>query len=349
MAKTQQKILWIVLPAAIVILFLLILRADKKTLVRANSANVIAMNTIAKVIAVAPDELTAQKAVDAAVKEVKRLESLMNRYDPNSQLSLVNRQANKEPIRVNKDLFEVFQQSVYYSELTGGAFDITVAPLIDLWRNCAKINSLPTDEQLADVKEKIGYEKILLDANDFSVRFAAEGIRLDLGAIAKGFATDKAVAEMKKCGAVGGLVDLGGQIGSFGTTEKGCKWIVGIQNPANLEDSRLIAKLALGDSAVSTSGDYRRFYKIGDKQFSHIFNPATEKSADTLSSVTIIAENGTAADALATAVSVMGAERGLELIEKIENTEAIIIKADDKKMLKTSGAEKYLANNRPRH
>ena len=150
---------------------------------------------------------------------------------------------------------------------------------------------------------------------------------LDLGAIAKGFAADIAVDEMKKAGAIGGLVDIGGQIGCFGLTEKKGKWIVGIQNPAKSEDNQIIAKLALSDAAVSTSGNYERFYKIGDNRFSHIFNPATEKSADQLSSVTIIASNGTEADALATAVSVLGAEKGLELIEKTENTEAVIIKA----------------------
>jgi thiamine biosynthesis lipoprotein len=341
MASTSQKILLIISAAAIIVL-LLIFRADKKALVRADSANVVVMNTIAKIIAVADDKQTAQNAIEAALKKIRHLESLFNRYDPNSQLSLINRQADKEPVKIDKELFDVLQQSIYYSKLTDGAFDITVGPLVDLWKKCAEANSMPTDEQLAEVKKRIGYDKLLLDANQFTIRFAAEAVSLDLGAIAKGFAADRAIEEMKKCGAVGGLVDLGGQIGCFGLTEKKDKWVVGIQNPSKLEDNQTIIKLALSDLAAATSGDYRRYYKIGNKQFSHIFNPATEKSTDALLSVTIITPSGTAADALATAVSVLGTERGIELIEKLRNTEAIIIRAENGEILKTSGAKRYI-------
>ena len=333
--------------AALVIIFisyLLVSRLENKKPARAQSANKVVMNTIAKITAVAPDEKTAKLSIDSAFEKIYGVEKLMNRYDPNSQLSRVNRLAAKEPVKIDKDLFDILRQSVQYSKKTGGAFDITVGPLVDLWKKCAEANSMPTEEQFAEVKKRIGYDKLLLDANQFSVRFAAEGMSLDLGAIAKGFAADKAIAEMEKVGAVGGLIDLGGQVGCFGLTEKKGKWIVGIQNPAKLEDNQTIAKLALSDMAVATSGDYRRFYKIGDKHFSHIFNPATEKSADQLISVTIIATDGTAADTLATAVSVLGAEKGLELIEKTENTEAIVIKAGTEELIKSSGAERYLTN-----
>ena len=327
--------------AVIFIFYLLINRLENKKPARAESGNKVVMNTIAKITAIAPDKKTARLSIDSAFGKIYRLEKLMNRYDPNSQISKVNRLAAKEPIRVDKDLFDILQQSIYYSRKTDGAFDITVGPLVDLWKKCAEANSMPTEQQLAEVRGTVGYEKVILDANDFSVRFVVEGVSLDLGAIAKGFAADKAVEEMKRCGAVGGLVDIGGQIGCFGLTEKKGKWIVGIRNPAKAEDNQIIAKLAFSDKAVSTSGDYERFYKIGGKRFSHIFNPATEKNADQLASVTVIAANGTEADALATAVSVLGAEKGLEIIEKTENTEAIIIKAGSKDLIKSRGVERY--------
>jgi len=326
----------------IFISYLLVNRLNDKGLVAVESPNKIVMSTIARAVAVAPDEKIARLSINAAFEKIYRVEKLMNRYDPNSQLSGVNKLAAREPVRVDNELFDILQQSVYYSKLSDGAFDITVGPLVDLWRKCAEANSMPTDEQLAEVKKIIGCDKLLLDANDFSVRFAAEGMKLDLGGIAKGFAVDLAVAEMKKAGAVGGLIDLGGQIGCFGTTEKRGKWIIGVRNPAKSEDNKIIARLTLSDAAVSTSGNYERFYKIGDKRFSHIFNPATEKIADQLSSVTIITSNGTEADALSTAVSVMGAEKGLELIEKTENTEAVIIKAGGQDLIKSSGAQQYL-------
>ena len=333
--------------AAVVIIFisyLLVSRFENKKPACVESANKVVMNTIAKITAVAPDRKTAQLSIDSAFEEICRLEKLMNRYDPNSQLSQVNRLAAKEPVKIDRELFDILRQSVQFSKKTDGAFDITVGPLVDLWRKCAEANSVPTEKQLAKVKKRIGYDKLILDANDFSVRFTARGVSLDLGAIAKGFAADKAVEEMKKAGAIGGLVDLGGQVGCFGTTEKQGKWLVGIQNPAKLQNSRIIAKLVLGDSAVATSGDYERFYKIGAHRFSHIFNPVTEKSADELTSVTIIAKDGTAADALATAVSVLGVQKGLKLIEEIPDTEAVIIKSGSNELIKTSGAGQYLAD-----
>ena len=333
--------------ATVVIIFisyLLVGRLGNKNPVCVESANKVVMNTIAKIIAVAPDEKTARLSIDSAFEKIYNLEKLMNRYDPNSQLSQVNRLAAKEAVKIDEDLFDILRLSVRFSKKTDGAFDITIGPLVDLWRKCAEANSVPTEKQLAKVKKRIGYDKLILDANDLSVRFTTRGVSLDLGAIAKGFAADKAVEEMKETGAIGGLIDLGGQIGCFGLTEKKGKWLIGIQNPAILQDGRTIAKLALSDSAVATSGDYRRFYKIDGKHFSHILNPATEKSADELISVTIIAKEGTAADALATAVSVLGAQKGLELIEKTENTEAVIIKSDSSELIKTSGAEQYLAD-----
>ena len=139
------------------------------------------------------------------------------------------------------------------------------------------------------------------------------------------------------------MVCIGGQIGCFGLTEQKGKWIIGIQNPVKSENNRIIARLTLSDMAVSTSGNYERFYKIGGKRFSHIFNPATERNADELASVTIIAANGSQTDALATAVSVLGAKRGLELIEKIQGVEAILIGADNMNVLiKSRGAEKFI-------
>jgi len=357
-----KKQIWIARIAVAGLLIFLLLhtfsRPQKtKNLISLESPNKIVMNTIAKVIAVAPDEKTAQLSVNSAFEKIYRLEKLMNRYDPNSQLSQVNLLAAKEPVRVDKDLFDILQQSVEYSKKTDGAFDITVGPLVDLWKKCAEANVFPTEQQLAEVKKTVGFNRIILDANDLSVRFTMQGVSLDLGAIAKGYAADKAVEEMKRCGAVGGLVEIGGQIGCFGLTEKKGKatlpkrlrssreggWIVGIRNPAKAEDNQIIVKLALSDMAVSTSGDYERFYKVADRQFSHIFNPATEKSAGELTSVTIIAANGTEADALATAVSVLGEQKGLELIEKTENTEAILIKAGSQELVKSSGAEQYLA------
>ena len=341
--KNQKFNFVLAVLAAIFIFYLLITRLHRPKFVSVESPNRFVMNTVANIIAVAPDQQTAQKSIDAAFKQVYRLEKLFNRYDPNSQLSQVNKFAANQPVKVDKDLFDILQLSVHYSKITDDAFDITIGPLVDLWKKCAKTNSMPTDQQLAETKKIIGCDKLILDANDFSIRFTTPGISLDLGAIAKGFAADKAIEIMKQCGATGGLVNLGGQIGCFGKTEKNTDWIIGVRNPANPDNNKIVAKLTLTDMAVSTSGNYERFYKIGEHRFSHIFNPSTEKSADLLSSVTIICPIGVQADAFSTAVSVLGAQKGLSLIEKINDTEAILIPADNNStIIKSTGVEKFI-------
>lgn len=345
----MEKWTWIIRNAVIVLIvialsFVLKHQVENEIIVRVDSPNKVVMNTIAKIAAVAVGKQTAKQSIDAGFEKIRKIERLMNRYDPNSQLSKVNMLAAKENVKVDRELFDILQKSVYYYKLTDGAFDITVAPLIDLWKKCAEANSMPIDEQLAEVKKIIGSDKLLLNPNDCSVRFAAEGMKLDLGGIAKGLAVDLAEEEMKKAGTAGGFIAIGGEISCFGKTEKGENWIIGIYNPfvPQGQDENVIAKLALSDRNVSTSGNYRRFYEIGGKRFSHIINPKTGKSADELASVTIITSDGSQADALATAVSVLGAEKGLDLIEKTNDTEAILIKAGSGEIIKSSGVEQYL-------
>jgi len=345
----MEKWTWIIRNAVIVLIvialsFVLKHQVENEITVRVVSPNKVVMNTIAKIVAVAIGKQTAKQSIDAAFEKIYKIERLMNRYDPNSQLSKVNMLAAKGPVKVDKELFDILQKSVDYYKLTDGAFDITVAPLIDLWKKCAEANSMPTDEQLAEVKKIIGCDKLLLDSNDFSVRFAVEGMKLDLGGIAKGFAVDLAGKEMSKAGADGGFIAIGGEIGCFGKTEKGENWIIGIHNPfvPQGQDENVIAKLVLSDKNVSTSGNYRRFYEIGGRRFSHILNPKTGKSADELASVTVITSDGTQADALATAISVLGAEKGLDLIEKTKDIAAILIKSGSGQIIKSSGVEQYL-------
>jgi thiamine biosynthesis lipoprotein len=212
---------------------------------------------------------------------------------------------------------------------------------------------MPTQEELADARSKVGYEKLYLDANEMTVRFAVDGMKLDLGGIAKGYAIDRAIEAMQTGGAVGGMVDVGGDIRCFGLPPKGKKtWRIGLQNPAETDSDeqtlaggpkQVLMVLTFNNAAVATSGNYRRFVLIEGKKYSHIINRTTGISAEVLSSVTIISQNALDADALATSVSVMGSEKGLTLIEKIPNTEAILITpSPEYQLIKTAGAEKYI-------
>jgi thiamine biosynthesis lipoprotein len=320
---------------------------NTKKSVSLNSGYHLVMGTFARVVAVAEDSSTAQKCIDAALVQINKVDELMSDYKSDSEISLVNKNGFNKPIQVSPSTYEVLQKSLEFSRLTDGAFDITVGPLVDLFHSAEENEIFPDKEQIAQAKSKVGYEKLKLDDQNMTVRCTVEGMRLDLGAIAKGYAVDKAVEAMQNSGAIGGMVDLGGDIRCFGTPSKSKKnWIIGLQNPNTEQDTTgrdVLLKLKLTEGAVATSGDYQQYILIEGKRQSHIMDRKTGTSAEGLSSVTIIADNATDADALATAVSVMGAEKGLALIEKLPNTEAILIASPPEyKLTKSTGAEKYI-------
>jgi thiamine biosynthesis lipoprotein len=300
------------------------------------------MGTFARITAVAADDETIKAGIEAAFDKLVEVDEMMSDYKDDSELSVVNRYAFAGPVKVSDELFEVLKASVDYSRKTKGAFDITVGPVVELWRRTEKDGTKPGEEELAEAKARVGYEKLILDEKNKTVRFAVEGMKLDLGAIAKGYAIDRAIEEMKKAGAAGGLVDVGGDICCFGVSPKFNNiWRVGLEDPSGASSYLLMLKLS--DTAIATSGDYRRFVVVDDKRYSHIIDPATTASAGELTSVTVISARAMDADALATSVSVMGRAKGLQLIESIDNAEAIIIPVDKKfEFVKTSGADAYI-------
>ncbi len=319
--------------------------------VEIDSGHKIVMGTFARVVAIADNQDVANKCIDAAFNEFYSVDNLMSDYKSDSDISKVNRDGFKQAVKVSQSTYEVVQKSIEMSKLSGGAFDITVKPLVELWQKAGETNSTPTQEQLEQTRAKVGYDKLVLDANQMSIRFKTEGMKLDLGAIAKGYAVDKAVEAMKKEGAIGGMASIGGEVRCFGISPKGQGgWLIGIQDPRkssnNLQNQQSLLKLKMSDCAVSTSGDYNRFVTVANKRHSHIINPNTGQSAEELCSVTIIAKNSADADALATAVSVMGEKEGMKLIESTEDTEAILISCiDNLRIIKSSGAEKYIIGN----
>ena len=300
------------------------------------------MGTFANITAVAEDAETIKASIEAAFDKLVEVDEMMSDYKADSELSVVNRDAFVGPVEVSDELLAVLKASVDYSRKTQGAFDITVGPVVELWRRTATDGTKPGEEELAEARARVGYEKLILDEENKTVRFAVEGMKLDLGGIAKGYAVDRAIAEMKKAGAAGGLIDVGGDICCFGVSPKFNNiWRVGLEDPSGA--SMYLLVLNLSDTAIATSGDYRRFVVVDDKRYSHIIDPATTASAGGLTSVTVIAATAMDADALATAVSVMGQAKGLGLIESIDNAEAIVIPADEKlEFVKTSGAEAYI-------
>jgi len=346
MNKRRSRIVIIIFLVCLVAVFCFSVVARGR--VKVDSGYRVVMGTFARVVAVAKNSNKAHSSIQAAFAEIEKVDELMSDYKSDSEISRINRDGFKRAVEVSESTYQVLQRSVEFSKLTGGAFDITVGPLVDLLRSAEKNGAAPSKDEIARAKMKVGFEKLQLDAENRTVKFAVEGMRLDLGGIAKGYAIDKAVEAMQKCGASGGMVDIGGDIRCFGTPPKGRDhWLIGVQDPNVTNDDigtgQLLSTLKLTNAAVATSGGYRRFVLIDGKKYSHIIDTNRGGSASELASVTIISKDAISADALATAISVMGSERGLALIEKMPETEAILISSQPGfKLIKTSGAEPYI-------
>ncbi|MBN2314959.1 MAG: FAD:protein FMN transferase [Sedimentisphaerales bacterium] len=321
--------------------------AGKKR-IKADSGVQTVMGTFVRIIVVAKNADTGTRCVEAGLAEIRKVDELMSDYKDDSEISLVNKKAAQQAVRVSESTFEVLQKSMAFSQLTDGAFDITIGPLVDIFHKTQKKHVAPTQEQIEQAKTKVGFEKLILDTENQTVRLADDGMRLDLGGIAKGYGVDKAVEAARRRGAVGVMVNIGGDVRCFGEPPEGRDhWLIGLQDPNSggegFNGGGLVLTLRVKNAAVATSGDYEQFVIIDGKRYSHIMNRKTGTSVEGLSSVTIISENATDADALATSVSVMGPEKGLALIETLPGIEAILMTPPpNSQILKTSGADKYI-------
>jgi thiamine biosynthesis lipoprotein len=253
------------------------------------------MGTFAQVVVIAESQDAGLKCIRAAMAEIHRVDDLMSDYKSDSDIGRVNEKASEIPVPVSESTFEVLRRSVEFSKLTDGAFDVTVGPLMDLFRQAKEKGIAATPEQIAEAKLKVGFEKLKLDSKNRTVQFAVEAMRLDLGGIAKGYAIDKAIEAVRRSGALGGMVDIGGDIRCFGSPPEGREnWLIAVQDPnpdvQNIGGSGLLLTLKVTDVAVTTSGDYQQYVMIEGKRRSHIMNRQTGKSAEGLSSVTIIAD-----------------------------------------------------------
>ena len=298
------------------------------------------MGTFARTIAVAKDKKTAIKANKAAFDTLVAIDNMMSDYKPDSELSKLNKNAYKHPVKVSDELFEVISKSLQYSKLSNGAFDITIGPVVDLWKQADKNKQKPTKTQIEAAKSKVGYQKLIINREKQTIKFAVEGMRIDLGAIAKGYAIDRAAEKMRLIGAKSGMIDVGGDIICFGKPENRDKWAIGLQDPDEMD--KLMMIIELGENAIATSGDYRRFYVLDGEEHSHIMKPQGV-SVKGLTSVTVISDKAVDTDALATTVTVMGPEKGIEIIENMPDTEALIIPEDpEKDPVFSSGFEGYI-------
>jgi len=268
------------------------------------------------------DRAAANATIDAVMQEMHRIDALMSPYKESSELSLVNRDAARRPVEVCVELFDLLARSIAFSELSGGAFDITYASAGHLYDYRRRIR--PTAAQLAAARAAIGYRHLQLDHARRTVRFAREDVRIDLGGFAKGYAVDNGAAILAQHGVRHAVVAAGGDSRMLGD-RCGRPWMVGVRDPRR--EGEVVALLPLENAAVSTSGDYERFFDDGDERCHHLIDPRTGTSPQAVHSVTVIAPDGLTSEALSKTVFVLGVETGLRIVESLPNVDAVVVDA----------------------
>lgn len=266
------------------------------------------------------DNARGSELASAVMDEMHRIDNLMSSYQADSELSAVNDGASKGPVIVSTELISLIERALEYSDLTSGAFDITYASAGQYYdyRN----NKKPDDAQLKDALLAVDYHHVKPDKSASTIQFMHPGVRIDLGGIAKGYAVDRCIKLLQQAGVTRALITAGGDTRVIGK-RRGRPWHIGIRNPR--DEDNIVSMIPLEDSAISTSGDYELFFEEDGVRYHHILNPKTGRSTHEIISSSIIAEFAIDTDALSTSVFILGVEKGMQLIDSIPNTEAIII------------------------
>jgi thiamine biosynthesis lipoprotein len=283
------------------------------------------------VVLYAPDQETANRAFDAAFARIAELDRAMNDYNEESELSRLSLASpTTEPVPISDDLLAVLVRSQQMSEASGGAFDVTIGPLSKLWRRAHRQRELPAGDRLAEARAAVGYRNLRLDEKARTAELLKPNMRLDLGGIAKGYATDEALKALAQLGITRAMVNASGDMAMGDSPPDEPGWKVGI---APLEvDGPPSRFLRLKNCGIATSGDAFQFVEIEGKRYSHIIDPRTGLGLTDQCSVTVVARDGTTADALASAVSVMGPEAGMRLVEETPGAAAAIVRAPEGKV-----------------
>ena len=287
------------------------------------SESSILMGSSFEITVVAEDEDFAKESLAIAKKEIIRIENLISSWDQKSETSRINRNAGIAAVEVSKELFDLIFRAQQISKLSSGAFDLTFAAIDKLWNFDGRESEMPNPDTLKASVFNIGYQLIELDEESMTVFLPKKGMKIAFGAIGKGYAADRAKQLLVELGVLGGIINASGDMNTWGTKPDGSSWTIGIVNPMN--NKKVFSWFSLEHNAVVTSGDYEKFTQINGRRYSHIIDPRTGIPSQGIVSCTVFAGKAELADAIATAIFVMGVESGLFLIDQLPDIEAILI------------------------
>lgn len=269
------------------------------------------------------DKAGGEAAIDAVMDEMRRIDALMSHYKPDSQLSRINAHANDEPVQVDKELFDLIKLSTYYSQLTEGAFDITYASVGYLYDYPRHVR--PSEAQIRQALPAVNWRNLKFDESRHTVRFEHPGMRIDLGGIGKGYAVDRGIELLKARGITHAVVTAGGDSRILGD-HMGRPWLVAIRHPD--DPRKVVTRIPLSDTAMSTSGDYERYFDEDGVRYHHIIDPHTGHSASKVRSATILAPTATQTDGMSKTAFVLGPEKALEIINRLPDFDAVFVCPD---------------------
>jgi thiamine biosynthesis lipoprotein len=281
-----------------------------------------------EITVVAKDSLEANQYEDLAVAEVKRIENLISDWIPTTPLSEINKNAGIKPVKVPQELIDLIERSIKISKLTDGAFDISYASMDKIWKFDGSMKEMPSPEAIKKSVAKVGYQNIIIDQDQQTVFLKLDGMKLGMGGIGQGYIADKIKSLLLSKGCVAGLVNVSGDISTWGKQPDGKPWKVGIKNPMN--KNKIFATFPLEDTAVETSGSYEKYVTINGKRYSHIIDTRTGYPATGLISVSVFAKTTELADALATGVFVLGKEVGMDLVNQLPGIGCIMVDEEGK-------------------
>lgn len=283
-------------------------------------------------ITVVSEEGRGRRLVAEAFREMERLEAVLSERRSDSEVSALNRMAGKEAVRMGPEALELIKRSLYFSQESHGAFDITWAALRHVWDFSQRPPSVPAKKEIKDLLRLVDYRKVIIDESSSTVFLKEKGMEIGLGGIAKGYIVGKAAAFLRANGAQGGLINAGGNMEAWGRKENGDAWTIGIQHPR--EGERLLGVLKITEGSISTSGDYERYFIVEGKRYHHIINPRTGFPSEGCEAVTVLCSNPTDADAVSTAAFILGPKKGLSFIEDMGCKGLIIDERENVKMTK---------------
>ena len=293
------------------------------------------MGTLIRVELWSEDPKIGKRAIDDVMAEMRRIDLAMSPYKEASELSKINREAAKTPVAISRELYDLIVRAQKLSVQTGGAFDITFSSVGYMYDYRKGVK--PSDEQIKKALPGINYKLITLDPKKHTIHFGRGGMRIDLGGIAKGYAVDRGIDILRRYGVEHGLVTAGGDSRVLGD-HRGRPWILGVRDPRRKDG--VVVRMPLVNEAISTSGDYERYFEAGGVRYHHIINPKTGHSASGVWSATVIGPDATTTDGLSTSVFVLGPKDGIALVDKIPGIEAVIIDANGK-MLYSAGLREF--------